>query len=131
MNIRNLLQLYEPDPDSNDPPSGNPPPAGLSESEFRSVIGEEIDSRMSRFDNLDEKLAKLDILDSFESTFDNLFKKHGGKGNAGSFDKKGLVDEIGSIIDEKLGKLNLSGNGPTVRQPGPLGRFLRNTVSSS
>lgn len=89
----------------------------ISESELRTLIGEEFDNR---FKGVDEKLSALDGLDGKIS---ELFTKHSSSSNGGEkVDRDGILKDVGALIDEKLSKFN---PGKSERSPGPLGRLLK------
>ena len=95
-----------------------PEPHELSEAQLRSIVGEEVDTRIGALtESLDTRLAKMDILDGLEG----LFEKHKSEPT----DSKGLLGEIESLIDRKLATLGETRRTENSgRRIGPLGRFL-------
>lgn len=101
-------------------------PAVLNADELKDVVGDEVDARMEARGLTTERLAKLDVLDSLGSTFENLFTKH--KGNTTEFDKAGFMQEMSTMIDSKLAALTSGGGGGSDsgngKRVGPISRFL-------
>jgi len=104
------------------PPEGQ----GLSEAEFRKVIGEEFDTRFTAL-GLDDKLNRLTVLDSIG---DDLSTKLTGlfeANKSGGINKESLLGEIGTLIDSKLAGIKTGNPNPspsTGRKSGPLARWL-------
>lgn len=103
-------------PDDETPPVDD----SLTESELRTIMGEEIDSRLATFaESFGERFSKLDVLEGLDSRIEGILAKHKpveGK----TLDRDGLLSDIGKMVDEKLSGIG----GPRVRKPGPLGRIL-------
>ena len=95
---------------------------------LRDVLGDEVDARLEARGLTDDRIAKLDLLDSIEGVFDGLFEKH--KTTPNEFDKEGLMKDLSTLIDSKLAGLTSggggNGGGSTVagKRVGPLGRYL-------
>lgn len=87
----------------------------LSRDEVKSLIGEVLDEKL---EGISSQLSKLDILDSLSNDIDGLFEKH----KTTPTDSKGLLNDIGRMIDSKMQGGSVSGNAG--RNPGPLGRWL-------
>lgn len=73
---------------------------GISEEELRAMIGDELDSRIST------------ITDSIGGIADSIVEKL--KGEGGSTSEEGLLDKIGTMIDDKLKALP---NGTSEKKP--------------
>ncbi len=109
-------------------PTPTPEPATVSTDELRDTIGDEVDARMEARGLTASRLEKLDMLDSLLPDITTLFDGLKPSGDPAA-DKKNLLTEIGTMIDNKLAGLGGSGSGEgngnnTGRTPGPLGRFL-------
>lgn len=88
----------------------------ITADELRSIIGEEIDTRLSAM-GLQDRLSKLDLLDDL----DGLFERH----KSAPMDQKSLVAEINRAIDSKLaGLTNGTGTESGSKRQGPLSRWL-------
>lgn len=113
-----------PDPDPNTDPAPEPEPDTLSGDELRTIVGEEIDSRLTALD-LDGKLSRLDVLDGIEDRLGSLVSAR-----PSNTDNRSLLTQIEKLIDDRIANLGGSSGGSTnARKPGPLGRFLSGNPS--
>jgi hypothetical protein len=109
-----------------------PPPQGLTETELKSIVGGEIDSRL---ETMKPQLAKLDKLDSFDlDVFRQGILEDVGKlfetNKSIPVDEAGMIAKIEGMFNDKFkalgssGGVSNSGGSATQRAGGWLSRAL-------